>query len=89
MQKLNYLLHIEGSVSGFFVFLGKREVCSVMTKKSIDALLNHSTSNIETTIGELVEIITNIVLESCISEEEAYRVASIAVNDLLEHYQRP
>lgn len=38
---------------------------------------------IETTIGDLVEAITQIALESGKSEEEGYELASIAIESIL------
>jgi len=47
-----------------------------------------SVTRIETTIGELVEALTGIALESSSSEQEAYVLTSIAVNDLLDRSSR-
>lgn len=38
---------------------------------------------VETTIGDLVEAITQIALESGKSEEEGYELASIAIESIL------
>ena len=38
---------------------------------------------IETTIGELIEIITQIAMEIGGSEEESYQLASLTLDDLL------
>lgn len=47
--------------------------------------LNRSVSNIETTIGELIETVTNIARESCKSDEEGYELATMVINDLLKN----
>lgn len=43
---------------------------------------------IETTIGDLVEAITQIALESGKSEEEGYELASIAIESILRRNLR-
>ena len=42
---------------------------------------------IETTIGELVELITEIALESGRSEEEGYELASLTIESILRRAQ--
>lgn len=42
-----------------------------------------SVETIETTIGELVELITEIALESGQSEEEGYELASMTIESIL------
>lgn len=45
---------------------------------------NSSVNSIETTIGELIEALTGIALESGASEREAYVLASLAIDDLFD-----
>ncbi len=42
-----------------------------------------SIETIETTIGELVELITDIALEAGRSEEEGYELASLTIESIL------
>lgn len=42
-----------------------------------------SIETIETTIGELVELITDIALETGRSEEEGYELASMTIESIL------
>jgi len=42
-----------------------------------------SIKTIETTLGELIEAITNIAMESGRSEDEAYYFASEVLNDII------
>ncbi len=50
-----------------------------MSKNRMDKEMDQ----IETTIGDLVEAITQIALESGKSEEEGYELASIAIESIL------
>jgi len=43
-----------------------------------------SVQSINTTIGELIETLTGIAIETGASEEEAYVLASLALNDLFD-----
>ena len=43
---------------------------------------------IETTIGELVEVITQIALESGKTEEEGYQLAAMTIERILRRHQR-
>ena len=45
--------------------------------------IKRSVQTIETTVGELVEIITQIALETGKTEEEGYRLASLTVEKIL------
>lgn len=40
---------------------------------------------INTTIGELIEALTQVAIEAGNSEKEGYRLASLALTDLLKH----
>ena len=46
-------------------------------------MIHKDMDKIETTIGDLVEAITQIALESGKSEEEGYELASIAIESIL------
>lgn len=46
-------------------------------------LVNTSVETIETTIGELVELITEIALEAGRSEEEGFELASMTIESIL------
>lgn len=46
--------------------------------------LKKAVSTIETTLGELVETITQIAMQVGRSEKEAYALASLAVEDILK-----
>lgn len=45
--------------------------------------LKKSVETIETTIGDLIEAITQIALEAGDSEEEGYQLASLTLEDIL------
>ena len=47
-------------------------------------VLENAVREVETTIGDLVEMLTRIALESGSSEKEGYELASIALGDLLK-----
>ena len=50
---------------------------------------HNSTSQIlETTFGELCEAVTQIALEAGKTEEEGYRLASLALQDMLRRNRR-
>jgi len=51
-------------------------------------LVDHSVERIETTIGELVEAVTQIALESGKSEQEGYELASMTVEAILRRNRR-
>ena len=53
-----------------------------------DSTSNRQWDCVETTIGELIETITAIALQSSESEEECYALATAAVNDMLTLRQR-
>lgn len=44
---------------------------------------------IETTIGELVEVITQLALEAGKSEDEGYELASLTIESMLRRYRTP
>lgn len=44
---------------------------------------------IETTIGDLIEAITDIALEAGNSEAEGYQLASLAIESILRKNRRP
>jgi hypothetical protein len=44
---------------------------------------------IETTLGELVEVITKIAEKSCHSKKESYQLASLTIEDILSHQTNP
>ncbi len=46
-------------------------------------LVEQSISSIETTIGELIEVVTEAALQAGKTEREAYILASLAIDDLL------
>lgn len=48
-----------------------------------DKVLTEALASIETTIGELIETVTAIAMESGRSERECYELATVVVNDLL------
>lgn len=50
--------------------------------------LSKPVERIETTIGELIELITQIAMEVGDSEEESYQLASMTLNDLLRRNRR-
>lgn len=50
--------------------------------------LEQSVTVIETTIGELVEAITDIALESGRSEEEGYELASLTLGKILGYQEQ-
>lgn len=54
-----------------------------MYKADQDAL-----ETIETTIGELVEVITQIALEAGKSESEGYELASITIENILRRSKK-
>ena len=45
--------------------------------------VNKSVETIETTLGELIEAVTQIALESGKSDDEAYKLASLTVEHIL------
>lgn len=47
-------------------------------------MLEEAVSKIDTTIGDLIEAITQIALESGKSEEEGYELAAITLEKILE-----
>lgn len=47
-----------------------------------------SFEKIETTIGELVEVITQIALEAGKSEEEGYKLASMTIEKILRRTRK-
>ena len=49
--------------------------------------LETKVSTIETTLGELIETITNMALESGRTEEEAYLLVSCVLNDVIVREQ--
>ncbi len=52
-------------------------------KRSLDSnQAENSLESIHTTIGELIEALTGIALETGASEKEAYMLASLAIDDL-------
>ena len=53
-----------------------------------EKLVNTAVEKIETTIGELIEAVTSIALESGKSEEEGYQLASITLERLLNDPER-
>ena len=57
--------------------------------KPVNPNLENSLGRITTTVGELVETVLKIALESGSSEQEAYHIATVAVNDLLERSHSP
>ena len=46
-------------------------------------LVKKSVETIETTLGELIEAVTQIALESGKSDDEAYKLASLTVEHIL------
>ena len=50
--------------------------------------ISHEIRTIETTIGELVEAITEIALESGNSEAEGYKLASLTIESILRKQKR-
>lgn len=46
--------------------------------------VHDSVQRIETTIGELIETITQIALETGRTEEEGYRLASLTIQKILD-----
>lgn len=51
-------------------------------------VIENSVREVETTIGELVEMLTKIALESGTTEREGYELASLALGDLLKDNSR-
>lgn len=51
--------------------------------KSFSDIEKLNTPRVNTTVGELVEIITNIAFEAGNSEEECYQIAALAVDHIL------
>jgi hypothetical protein len=47
-------------------------------------IIENTVREVETTIGELVEMLTKIALENGTSENEGYKLASLALGDLLK-----
>lgn len=45
----------------------------------------NETGKINTTIGELIEALTQVAIEAGNTEKEGYRLASLALTDLLKH----
>lgn len=54
----------------------------------IDAALKEETTTINTTLGELVEAITDIALQAGRTEEEGYALASFTIEKLLRDKRR-
>ena len=48
-----------------------------------EKLVNCAVEKIETTIGELIEAVTSIALESGKSEQEGYKLASVTLERIL------
>ena len=48
-----------------------------------DKILGKAIDSIETTIGELIEAVTAVAMESGKTEQECYELATVVVNDLL------
>lgn len=63
--------------SGFFVWFVVKEF--YMSEAFLDA----SVQRIETTIGDLCEMLTTIAFEVGSSESESYELASVALSDIL------
>ena len=59
-----------------------------MSKFDSDAQSSESSEIIHTTIGELVEAVTQIALEAGKTEEEGYRLASLTVENILRKNRR-
>lgn len=53
----------------------------------MNRLENSTLSRVETTIGELIETITEIALESGKSEHEGYRLAALTIEKILREQQ--
>lgn len=60
----------------------------VMKFRSKDSSLDKAISNVETTIGELIETMTSIALDGGSSAEEAYVLTALAMQDMLSANQR-
>ena len=50
---------------------------------------NTAVETIETTIGELIEAVTEIALESGKTEEEGYKLASLTLERIFRHQTAP
>lgn len=50
--------------------------------------INDSVETVETTIGELIEVITQIALEAGKSEQEGYRLAAATIERILRRSSR-
>ena len=47
-----------------------------------------SIETINTTLGDLIEAVTQVALEAGKTEEEGYKLASLVVNSILEKHQK-
>ena len=56
-----------------------------MTKNRV----TETVETIETTLGELIETITQLALEAGKSEKESYAMAAVAVESILRRSRRP
>lgn len=57
-----------------------------MTKnndKNIQEIINNEIASVQTTIGDLIEAISNISLGICSNKEEAYEITSKRVSEIL------
>ena len=58
-------------------------------EESLEArLAAHPTQKIQTTVGELVEALTQVAIEAGNTEQEGYRLASLALTDLLKRRKK-
>lgn len=52
------------------------------------AVLNRSLNKVNTTIGDLVELISKIAMQDAESEAEAYKIAAVVLQDLTKNSSR-
>ena len=52
---------------------------------STNRIEQNESGKINTTIGDLIEALTQVAIEAGNTEKEGYRLASLALTDLLKH----
>ena len=59
-----------------------------MDNRTVQSIKEETTTTINTTLGELVEAITDIALQAGKTEEEGYALASFTIEKLLRDKRR-
>jgi len=59
-----------------------------MDKENLGQSVGNSVDTIETTVGDLIEAITEIALETGKSKEEGYKLASMTIENILRRHKK-